>query len=75
MVVAAELAVGVPGDPRQQQVALDLGGPLRLLEKRLGQTAGPPHQRSPDDSFGELKHRSTPTREKHGTGGPPMRLF
>ena len=40
MVVAAELAVGVPGDPPQEQLALDVGGPVGLGQKRSGPGGG-----------------------------------
>ena len=48
--VAAELAVGVPGEPAQEQVALNVAGALGLVEKRLGQPARTP---------GDRPHRST----------------
>ena len=40
MVVAAELAIGVPGDPGEQELALDIGGPAGLGQERLCQASG-----------------------------------
>ena len=52
--VAAELAVGVPGDPAQEQVALDVAGDAGLVEKRLRQ---PP--RSPGHRRADQPHRAS----------------
>src|SRR5262249_27067904 len=38
-VVPAELALGMPGDPAQEQLALDVGGPAGLVEEGPRQPA------------------------------------
>ncbi len=39
VMIAAELAVGMAGDPREQEIALDVGRPLRLVQEGAGQAS------------------------------------
>ena len=56
--VAAELAVGVPGDPVKQQLALDVAGRAGLVEERSGQPAGAVHHRLAEKPLEGLQHGS-----------------
>ena len=71
--VAAELTVGMAGDPLQEQLALDFVRPLSLLEEGLSQTAGPPQKRSTDDVVWPTGTSIYPAREKPVS--PPFRLM
>ena len=61
MVVAAELAVGVAGDPAQQQLALDVAGAAGLVVERPGQAPRAVGHRPADQPLEKLDHdRSLP---------------
>ena len=78
VVVAAELAVGVAGDPaHQEQVALDLAGVPALVEEVAGLAPRPLEERQADDLPGQIEHRASPilrVARAVGRPVPPARL-
>src|SRR5262249_8375762 len=61
-VVPAELAVGVPRDPAEQEIPLDISGPTGLVEEGPGQAPRPDLHRRAEQPQEGSGHRKPPPR-------------